>query len=70
MKPEARIVHTERRVIENKLLAALDDAAKVAIVTTREDLDLLIDGLAKLNVERARELVADMMKLREAAFPD
>jgi len=63
-----------REVIEKKLLAALDDGAKVAIVASEEDLRLLIAALEDYICRRsscgdaARAMVADLRTLKREAF--
>ena len=63
------------QVIEQQILTALDDRAKVALVIDESDLCLLIDALswrmADLNASpRSRQWVflQDLMKLKQAAF--
>lgn len=65
----SKVVPSNREIIEGKLLAALDDADKVACVFSSEDLDDLIDLMecGHLNT-RTESLLRDLRKLREAAF--
>ena len=58
-----------RQVIENQLLAALDDKSKVAILATEEDLKLLITALRPMWASAAREMCDDLCQLKDAAFP-
>ena len=71
------IEHTPRQVIEKKLLAALDDHGKVAILATQSDLDdlVFVFDLALSNVpiepergKRLSEYVEDIRRLRAEAF--
>jgi hypothetical protein len=64
-------------VIENRLLAALHDEEKAAILVSRDDLDLLTDALeyASLEMEGSdyfpvqfRRMFDDLQQLRKAAF--
>lgn len=65
----------KRQVIENKLLAALDDRGKVAILATEEDLEIIITALLLAESNRVvisskyKEMRADLEQLRSAAFP-
>lgn len=64
---------TSRQVIEGKLLAALDDKSKVAILATEADLNMLIDALLPIIAEqgihsKAYEYRRDLMQLKTAAF--
>ncbi len=66
----SRIEKVDRELIENKMLAALDDSEVVAILATKDDLDLLIrsvDAYASITT-RGRDLADDLKKLRQAAF--
>ena len=59
-----------RQVIENQLLAALDDKSKVAILATEDDLKLLIAALRPMWANSAaREMCDDLCQLKDAAFP-
>ena len=59
-----------RRVIERKLLTAIEDDDCVAILASREDLSLLIRGLERINVNpKATALCAALVRLRMEAFP-
>lgn len=71
-----------RQVIENQLLSALDDKSKVAILATKEDLEILIAALCgyqlgeakgnllswKNHVDRCKEFASDLEQLKSAAF--
>lgn len=61
---------TSREVIENKLLAALNDEDKVGICLSKDDLEELIISLASINrpTTKARQWLADLQKLQRAAF--
>lgn len=65
---------TRREVIENKLLAALDDEGTVAILANEQMLNDLIRGLwnyegdIKLRA-RLESIRDDLTQLRDAAFP-
>lgn len=65
---QCRVVQSTRQIIEHKLLAALDDDEKVAIIASRTDLALLIAGLDKLTDARAGVLSQDMQQLQREAF--
>lgn len=66
---------TRREVIENKLLAALDDEGAVAILANEEMLNDLIwvmenyIGASRQRQDRMESLHADLTQLRDAAFP-
>lgn len=51
-----KVVQSSREIIEHKLLVALDDPATVAILASKDDLDLLIFCLSKI---AAGQYVAD-----------
>lgn len=69
------VVLTSRQVIEGKLLAALGEPGQVAILATKDDIDVLIAGLHALTTRagvdpvRARSLAEGLMQLRREAFP-
>lgn len=63
-----RVIRATRTVMERKLLTVLTDNSKVAILVTKEDLDLLISALGDSIQKDAQEYAADLKKLREAAF--
>lgn len=64
-----KVIRTNREILENKLLVGLNDHSKVAILATRDDLDLFIRGMRALSGDAAAEQFArDMEQLREAAF--
>lgn len=67
----SKVEYTPKTVIENKLLAALEQEGNVAIIATLADLDLLIFALS-LDFENPRRsrFLADLRKLRAGAFPD
>lgn len=66
---------TGRQVIERKLLAALDDESKVAILATQQDLEDLIAALddkrltGEGELHRRRSLLDVMRQLLREAFP-
>lgn len=56
-------------VIEGKLLAALDEKSKVAIVVDADDLELLCWGMCRFaNNDRASRLLAGLRELQASAF--
>lgn len=75
-------VQSSREVIEHKLLAALGDPDTVAIIASREDLDILIFALSQVAASgyslaipreparelRAQEFGAGLEQLRREAF--
>jgi hypothetical protein len=63
-----RVIRATRTVVERKLLTALDDNSKVAILATKKDLDLLISALGDSIQKDAQRYAADLKKLRDAAF--
>ena len=66
-----KTVHVPREVIDSKLLAALDDKSKVAILADREDLGRLISALTFTPDSWGMEfkiLRDDLRQLDEAAF--
>jgi len=67
--PACAVERVEHEVIENKLLNALEDSDKVALVVTREDLDRLIYALNSVPLETTgRSMLAGLRKLRDSAF--
>ena len=68
----ASVKHTPRQVIENKLLAALDDGASVAVILKEADLRHLIGALRGEPVPDAwrLEFAGDLLQLLRGAFPD
>lgn len=65
---------TQREVIENKLLTALEDESCTAILTSKEDLEILIAALESWNwgsnsTRRSMDLAAGIAQLRDEAFP-
>jgi len=66
---------TKREVIERKLLTALEDDNTVAILASKQDLDVMVAALDyamlsdKNQTRKARELAAGMKQLRREAFP-
>jgi len=63
-------VITSREVIENKILTALVDADKVAIVASEDDLQIVIRALTLLAVteSRANSLLNGVLQLQQEAF--
>ena len=63
-------VITSREVIENKILTALVDADKVAIVASEDDLQIVIRALTLLAVtdSRANSLLNGARQLQQEAF--
>lgn len=77
MSDDVKIVQSTRQIIENKLLAALDEnSGQVAILATEEDLRMLIFSLRHVSAnmsshgyqEKARRWAHDLEKLRKASF--
>jgi hypothetical protein len=64
-----RVIQTTRTVMERKLLTTLREGSKVAILATKEDLDLMISALGDSIQKDAQEYAADLKNLRDAAFP-
>jgi len=60
-------------VIEKQLLVALNDKSKVAILASKDDLLMLMNGLEDtlryLDCAERRELLESLKKLNDAAFP-
>lgn len=67
--PPCSVESTTRHVIENQLLAALDDKTKVAILANEMDLRIIITALEQYSGGPQRELATDMRQLLNAAFP-
>jgi hypothetical protein len=81
--PQNKIEHAPKSVIERKLLAALDDQTKVAILCTEQDLQDIIAALdiygnnmgclrsmeATKTAERVAEFAKGLRELKQAAFP-
>ena len=67
MKPCEEVL-TTKQVIENQLLTALDDKAKVAILADAQDLSLMIEALFCLETSKSCELARDFEQLEQAAF--
>lgn len=68
---DMKIERVERMVIERKLLAALTDAAVVAVHFTKQDLELLIAALLDYELvdsERKNMLVEGLKQLKDSAF--
>lgn len=69
-----KVEHTSRSVIENKLLVALmNDDSKIAILATKQDLDMFIAAFILAAHDRMRppgllEMLEDLQKLKKAAF--
>jgi hypothetical protein len=72
------VEQSTREIIENKLLAALEEnSGQVAIVATLQDLNLLIEGLKLLSLKSGNrrrletvEFMDNLKSLREAAFSE
>ena len=58
-----------REVIENKLLAALDDEGKVAILATEIDLILFVKAMVFYDTPDSHEMAKDLLQLKRSAFP-
>lgn len=66
---EPTVEHVSRELIEHKLLAALDDAAKAAIVMSADDLEMLIAGLEHLpETGPQQRFLVDLRVLQTAVF--
>lgn len=71
---DLKIVPSNREVIDNQLLTALDDKSKVAILASEEDLDVLITALKRYPVSLCTKetqvlaLLNGLEQLRDAAF--
>lgn len=66
----AKVEYTPKSLIENKLLAALEEPGNVAIVLTEYELKLVIDGLGELGTgPHVTGMIADLEKLLAGAFP-
>lgn len=66
----SRVEHVGREIIENKLLATLEDDEHVAIVLSRKDIDALMGAfMGKLKLtERQVSMLKDLAQLRSGAF--
>lgn len=62
---------TKREIIEDKLLTALTEEGKVAILLTKPELTMLIEmvTMCPWKDEKEKHLIDDLRSLREAAFP-
>lgn len=72
--PPCSVVPTSRSVIERKLLAALDDEDKVALLLSRKDLELVINAMGWAPIQHpqrdaANEMLGDLKQLHTEAFP-
>jgi hypothetical protein len=73
---DLKIVPTKREVIEKKLLAALDDESKVAVLLTKSDLEFLSGHLMIARTNRMASMlkcdtwIEDLKQLKNAAFPE
>lgn len=77
------VERTHRSVIEHKLLTALDDESKVAILATKQDLEDMIAALCgyeigemrgnvltwEAHMKRRKDLADGMKQLLHEAFP-
>lgn len=61
-----KVVQASREVIERKLLTAVSDEAVVAILATKDDLDMLIEHLQTSS--RGQEFAQGLAQLRREAF--
>lgn len=69
-----KIERTSRTVIEKKLLTALDEENKVAILATKQDLEDMICALMDqqpsiIEYQRRKDLAAGMSQLLLEAYP-
>jgi hypothetical protein len=67
------LAYTSREVICDKLLVALADDAKVAVILTESDIKLLIaflsgESMADQRVEPLASLLRGLKELKQAAF--
>ena len=71
-KRKCDVEPVSRQVISNKLLVALDEGDKVAVVLSSDDLSMLIDVLreAKVRTEKQEQFRRDLEQLRREAFPE
>ena len=73
MSEGTNIQRVPREVIENKLLMAMLDEDKVAMLATHEELNLFILAFdyyyIKNGDDRFRHYAEDLRKLRSLAFP-
>lgn len=67
MADEFRVIQASRQVIESKLLTALDEGA-VAILASKDDVDLFIAVLRATTNTKAHELAEGLERLRREAF--
>jgi len=70
---ECDVVQSSRTVIANKLLAAIDDDDKVAILATEADLNTFIEALNEMasrapSRPRFHSLAKDLAQLKKEAF--
>ena len=68
MSSEIKVEYVAREVIENKLLAALNETGNVAILASERDLVVMIEAPRKSTDPHARQMAEDYGKLRRAAF--
>lgn len=72
MSEMCRVVQSSRTVIANKLLAALNDEDKVAILATEIDLNILIEALKHWWItkgsDKAHTMAQDLARLKREAF--
>lgn len=73
MNKECEVIQSTRTVIANKLLAALDNDDKVAILATEADLNTLIEALNEMALRtssrpRFHNLARDLAQLKQEAF--
>lgn len=68
MVKKSNIVRVKREVLEDKLLAKLDSGGCVAVLMDQEDLEMVIECMALVNDPKVAAMVADLVKLRDAAF--
>lgn len=79
-KDPNKVVQSSRRIIEHKLLTALGDSETVAILASKDDLNLMITALQgyhelvlkKLSLSErwtgAESMLVDLKQLRREAF--
>ncbi len=64
---KTKVIRVPREVIENTLLTSIGVGGKVAMVFSREDLDILIKGFDATD-EKSADMLRDLRLLRKRAF--
>lgn len=78
MSEKCKVEHTNRTVIENKLLVALEEKGQVAILATEDDLNILIGAIehklrgnwvcGKSEFTKLQSYKEGLKQLRQGAF--